>query len=95
MTCSKYCGDLSIFGVEVCDDGNQISHDGCNADCSAIENLHEVSEVFISKENEVTIDFNESVSTYFEITKYHLSLSISGSKDAYDFDWNASFLSNN
>lgn len=31
------CGDGYLSGPEVCDDGNIVSGDGCNADCSAIE----------------------------------------------------------
>jgi cysteine-rich repeat protein len=31
------CGDSSTVGSEVCDDGNEVSNDGCSADCSTIE----------------------------------------------------------
>lgn len=36
-SCSPACGDGKILGDEDCDDGNAQSGDGCNADCSAIE----------------------------------------------------------
>ncbi|MFO0550092.1 MAG: DUF4215 domain-containing protein [Polyangiaceae bacterium] len=31
------CGDGYVAGPEACDDGNQVSGDGCSADCAAIE----------------------------------------------------------
>jgi cysteine-rich repeat protein len=35
--CVALCGDGIIFGTDVCDDGNQISFDGCSADCQTLE----------------------------------------------------------
>lgn len=31
------CGDGTVEGLEVCDDGNTNSNDGCSSDCSAVE----------------------------------------------------------
>ena len=31
------CGDGQVVGQEVCDDGNLVDGDGCNADCSAVD----------------------------------------------------------
>ena len=36
-TCHTLCGDATVVGNEVCDDGNTDSGDGCNSTCSAIE----------------------------------------------------------
>ncbi|HYC54719.1 MAG TPA: DUF4215 domain-containing protein [Candidatus Binatia bacterium] len=30
----NYCGDGSVAGTEACDDGNHVSNDGCDRDCS-------------------------------------------------------------
>jgi cysteine-rich repeat protein len=35
--CNTVCGDSLIDGSDVCDDGNQISFDGCSADCKTLE----------------------------------------------------------
>jgi cysteine-rich repeat protein len=34
---AESCGDAVVAGLEVCDDGNTTSNDGCRGDCAAIE----------------------------------------------------------
>lgn len=35
--CVTVCGDGFIRGIEVCDDNNILSNDGCLSDCSGFE----------------------------------------------------------
>ena len=39
-TCSSYCGDGYIFSIQECDDGNNISSDGCSSDCLLQEGFY-------------------------------------------------------
>jgi len=70
---NPHCGDGFIDAGEVCDDGNVVSADGCNATCSAIEDVF-FSEYVEGSSNNKALEIRNPFNAQYDLALHNCSV---------------------
>ena len=65
-TCDKYCGNAAMDATENCDDGNQVSGDGCSSTCT-VETGFSCYDQVVNSTNTYSLCFYTSAITFSKV----------------------------